>query len=137
MTRPRNPLPRPGALPPLALAAALLAPLAIPPALADPATPELAARAAGLSGMALRMDAPVQAEVAATLRRMTDSELRLTYARIHATFREFLGHDDLSVARALLDYATLTQAELDWRNLARPEGTESAAGMAIAFELVL
>jgi hypothetical protein len=105
--------------------------------LAQTLTHQDAIAAVGLQGFALRMEPQVRAEVETALRRMTDSELRLTYARIHATFRAFLGHDDLSVARALLDYATLTQAELDRRNLSRPEGTESAAGMGIAYELVL
>lgn len=91
----------------------------------------------GSQGVMLVMDPKAQAEVDASLRRMDDWELMLTYARIHATFRRFLGHDDLSVARALIDYATLAQAELDRRGLPRPAGTESAMNMGIAFELVL
>jgi len=105
--------------------------------LAQTLTHQDAVAAVGLQGLALRMEPQVRAEIETALRAMDDRELRLTYARIYATFRAFLGHDDLSVARALLDYATLTQAELERRNLPRPEGTESAAGMGIAYELVL
>jgi len=105
--------------------------------MAQTLTHEAAAEAIGMRGLALRMEPQVRTEVESALRAMSDADLSLTYARIHATFREFLGHDDLSVARALLDYATLTQAEMDRRALSRPEGTESAAGMGIAYELVL
>lgn len=88
-------------------------------------------------GLVLRMSPVVQAEVQAALRGMADADLRLTYARIHATFRQFLGHDDLSVARALIDYAALAQAELARRGLPLPPGTDSAERMNLAYELVL
>ena len=91
----------------------------------------------GPSGLVLRMDARVRAEVTAALVAMADRDLVLTYARIHATFRAYLGHDDLSVARALIDYAALAEAELTRRRLRLPEGTEGAERMALAYELVL
>jgi len=91
----------------------------------------------GAPDLTVRMAPQVRVEVQAALRRMDDLELSVAYARIHATFREYLGADDLSVARALLDYANLAEAELFRRNLARPEGTESAARMNLAYELVL
>lgn len=88
-------------------------------------------------GLSLRMGPAAQAEVRAALGAMDDDMLRLTYARIHATFRQFLGHDDLSVARALVDYAALAQAELGRRSLTVPPGTDSAEDMNLAYELVL
>ena len=91
----------------------------------------------GLPLPEVSMQPAVRVEISGALRAMDDAELRLTYARIHAAFREFLGHDDLSVARALIDYAALAQDELNHRDLPRPEGSDSPAGMAIAFELVL
>lgn len=97
----------------------------------------LPAANAAMPGFALRMDARVRTEVAQALAAMTDHELALTYARINATFREFLGHDDLSVARALIDYATLAEIELRRRGMPLPAGTESAAQMSVAYELVL
>jgi len=85
----------------------------------------------------LRMSAAARAEVETALRAMSDSDLSLTYARIHATFREYVGHDDLSVARALVDYATLAESELGRRNILRPNGTDSSAQMLITYQLVL
>lgn len=85
----------------------------------------------------LRMTASARSEVEHALRSLNDSDLSLTYARINATFREYVRHDDLSVARALVDYATLAEAELVRRNILRPTGTESAADMLITYQLVL
>jgi hypothetical protein len=68
---------------------------------------------------------------------MDNRTLTLSYARIHATFREFLGHDDLSVARALIDYAVLAEAELMRRGLPLPQGTEGSERMNLAYELIL
>lgn len=99
--------------------------------------PVHAAGALGVPGLSPGMAPQAQAEVAALLGAMSDRDLALAYARIHATFRRFLGHDDLSVARALIDYASLAEAELARRGLPRPAGTESASGMRIAYELVL
>jgi len=99
--------------------------------------PVAAAAAIGLPGLPLQMNARARAEVEAALRDMDSPTLVLTYARIHATFRAFLGHDDLSVARALIDYAALAQAELARRGLSHPSGTDSAGDMALAYELVL
>lgn len=93
--------------------------------------------AAGFPGLTLQMVPQVRAEVQAALQAMPNRELSLTYARIHTVFRTYLGHDDLSVARALIDYATLAETELMRRGLPRPEGTESAARMNLAYELVL
>lgn len=91
----------------------------------------------GPGGLVVRMDARVRSEVAGSLAAMDNRTLTLSYARIHATFREFLGHDDLSVARALIDYAALAEAELIRRGLPLPPGTESPARMHLAYELVL
>jgi hypothetical protein len=85
----------------------------------------------------LRMDAQAQVQVRSAMHLMNDSELSLTYARIHATFREYLGQDDLTVARALVDYAMLAEAEMHQRGLRRPGGTESARDMLTTYELVL
>jgi len=85
----------------------------------------------------LRMAATARAEVQAALAVMSDADLALTYARISATFRDFIGEDDLSVARALVDYATLAEAELDARGIQRPSGTESAREMLTTYDLVL
>lgn len=91
----------------------------------------------GPGGLVVRMDARVRAEVAGSLAAMDNRTLSLSYARIHAAFREFLGHDDLSVARALIDYAALAEAELIRRGLPLPPGTQSPARMHLAYELVL
>ena len=85
----------------------------------------------------LQMTVSARAEIATTLRGMSNSELGLTYARLHATFRDYVGRDDLSVARALVDYATLAEAELQNRGLRRPTGTESARAMLTTYELIL
>lgn len=85
----------------------------------------------------LRMSASARAEVEAALSAMSDSDLSLTYARIHATFRDYIGRDDLTVARALCDYAFLAEGELASRGLLRPAGTDSARDMLITYELVL
>lgn len=114
--------------------AALMAPARFEPGAQAQTLP---AAGIGPEGLVLRMDARVQAEVAAALAAMDDQALVLTYARIHATFREYLGHDDLSVARALIDYAALAEVELRRRRLALPAGTEGAERMALAYELVL
>ena len=53
----------------------------------------------------LRLSAAARLEVENALRSMGDHDLALTYGRIHATFRDYIGRDDLSVARALVDYA--------------------------------
>ena len=86
---------------------------------------------------ALRMTTDARADVQAALRAMGNTELSLTYARIAATFRDYIGADDLTVARALVDYAVLTEAELVSRNLLRPSGTQSAREMLTTYELVL
>jgi len=100
----------------------------------QPALPPIAA---GLPGLTLQMSAQVRADVQTALQAMPNRELSLTYARIHTAFRTYLGSDDLSVARALIDYAALAETELMRRGLPRPDGTESAARMHMAYELVL
>ncbi|MCB1391038.1 MAG: hypothetical protein KDK12_18130 [Rhodobacteraceae bacterium] len=85
----------------------------------------------------LRMTDSARAEVLTALDAMSDSDLSLTYARIFATFRDYIGEDDLTVARALVDYAMLTEAALDARGVRRPSGTESARSMLTTYELVL
>lgn len=85
----------------------------------------------------LHMSNAARAEVQAALHAMSNTDLSLTYARIHATFRNFIGEDDLTVARALIDYATLTEAELIARGVLRPLGTESAQDMLTTYQLVL
>lgn len=85
----------------------------------------------------LRMSSRARSEVESALRAMSDRDLSLTYARIHSTFRTYVGDDDLSVARALVDYALLAEAELFARGIQRPSGTQSARDMLTAYELVL
>ena len=85
----------------------------------------------------LRMSAQARLEVEAALSAMSDTDLSLTYARIHATFRDYIGRDDLTVARALCDYALLAEAALTNRGILRPAGTESAREMLLTYELVL
>ena len=85
----------------------------------------------------LRLSAAARSEVETALRAMTDGDLALTYARIFATFRDYVGQDDLSVARALVDYAALAEAELSRRGLARPANTHGAAQMLQTWELIL
>ena len=116
--------------------ASLMAPGRFEPA-AQAQTLVLTETGLGARDLSIRMAPQVRVEVQTALRAMSDTELSLTYARIHATFRQFLGADDLSVARALLDYANLAEAELFRRNLARPEGTQSASRMGLDYELVL
>lgn len=72
-----------------------------------------------------------------SLRAMNNEALSLTYARLHATFRDYIGRDDLSVARALVDYAMLAEVELTARGIRRPVGTQSAAEMLVTYQLVL
>jgi hypothetical protein len=105
--------------------------------LAQTASPSLPAIAAGLPGLTLNMSPQIRAQVQSALQGMSNRDLSLTYLRIHETFRIYLGHDDLSVARALIDYAALTESELARRGLPRPEGTEGASEMNLAYELVL
>jgi hypothetical protein len=85
----------------------------------------------------LQLTVSVRGDVRSALQGMDTRTLSLTYARIHATFRELIGSDDLSLARALIDYAALTEAELAQRAATRPAGTESAAEMMRLYELVL
>jgi hypothetical protein len=87
--------------------------------------------------VSLQLGPSARAEVIAALAAMDAQALSLTYARIHATFRHHLGAADLSVARALVDYAALAEAELTRRATARPDGTESATDMLRLYELVL
>ncbi len=85
----------------------------------------------------LRMTPGARAEVETALRGMSDRDLSLTYARIHATFRDYIGQDDLTVARALIDYAMLAESEMFTRNVLRPSGTDTAREMLTTYELVL
>ncbi len=85
----------------------------------------------------LRMTASARAEVESALGVMSDGDLSLTYARICATFRSYIGQDDLTVARALVDYALLAEAALVARGLPRPSGTQSARDLLTTYELVL
>lgn len=85
----------------------------------------------------LRLSAAARSEVETALRAMSDADLAMTYARIFATFRDYVGQDDLSVARALVDYAALAEAELGRRGLSRPSNTHGAAQMLQTWELVL
>ncbi|PVH30617.1 hypothetical protein [Pararhodobacter oceanensis] len=85
----------------------------------------------------LHMTRPARQSTEAALRAMDDATLSLAYARIHATFREYIGRDDLTVARALVDYAMLTEAELHARGVMRPGGTDSAIDMLTTYQLVL
>jgi hypothetical protein len=85
----------------------------------------------------LQLAATARGEVLSALQSMDNRTLSLTYARIHSTFRQLIGSDDLSLARALIDYAALTEAELTRRAASRPPGTESAAEMMRLYELVL
>lgn len=78
-----------------------------------------------------------RAQLEAALRAMSVHELRLTFARVHATFRAHIGDDDLRLARALIDCAFLTQAELARRGYGHPESTESADEMLLLYELLL
>jgi len=86
---------------------------------------------------ALQLDRSQRTEVEAALRAMPPDELYLSYARIHAAFRDQIGNDDLRVARALIDYALLAEAEMRSRSLPLPENTETAREMLHLYELVL
>lgn len=85
----------------------------------------------------LTMSTVARAEVQAALQRLDAEALALVYARLCATFRYQVGADDLSVARALVDYALLAESELEARGLRRPGGTQSAREMLMTWELVL
>jgi len=78
-----------------------------------------------------------RARIEAALGAMSAQDLHLTFARIHAAFRAHIGDDDLRLARALIDCAFLTEAELARRGFAPPDGTESAGEMLRLYELVL
>jgi len=86
---------------------------------------------------AVQLDRRQRTEVEAALRAMPPDVLYITFARIHAAFRTQIGQDDLSIARALIDYALLAEAELRARNLPHPESTETAGEMLLLYELVL
>jgi len=86
---------------------------------------------------ALRMTESARDEVLTALRGMNDADLRLTYARLCATFSSHIGDDDLTLARALVDYALLTEAEILVRGLERPAGTEAARDLLMTYELIL
>lgn len=85
----------------------------------------------------IRLSPAARTEVDLALRAMTDADLSMTYARIFATFRDYVGQDDLSVARALIDYAALAESELSRRGLSRPSNTHGSAQMLQTWELVL
>lgn len=85
----------------------------------------------------LQMTNAARVEVQNALREMNSADLSLTYARIHSTFRSYIGEDDLTVARALIDYASLAEAELFARGVMRPAGTDSAQDMLVTYQLVL
>lgn len=85
----------------------------------------------------LQMTSAARAEVQQALHAMDNADLSLTYARIHTTFRSYIGDDDLTVARALIDYASLAEAELFARGVLRPVGTDSAQDMLVTYQLVL
>jgi len=85
----------------------------------------------------LQMTRAARTDVETALRAMDNGDLSLTYARIHATFRDYIGQDDLTVARALVDYAMLAEAELFARGVVRPTGTGSAHEMLTTYQLVL
>lgn len=86
---------------------------------------------------ALQLDRSQRAEVEAALRAMPPDMLYVTFARIHAAFRNQIGQDDLRIARALVDYALLTESELRARNLRLPDDIDTAGEMLILYELVL
>lgn len=77
------------------------------------------------------------AEIRATLVKMDDTELNAAYITIDAAFRNSIGHDDLSVARALCDYAILVEAELTARGRSLPPDTIESRDMLLLYELVL
>lgn len=85
----------------------------------------------------LQVSRAARVDIEQSLRAMNNEALSLTYARLHATFRDYIGRDDLSVARALVDYAMLAEVELTARGIRRPVGTQSAAEMLVTYQLVL
>lgn len=85
----------------------------------------------------LRMTRAARGDVEAALSSMDNEALSLTFARIHATFRTYIGRDDLTVARALVDYAMLAEVEMFARGIRRPLGTQSAHEMLTTYQLVL
>jgi hypothetical protein len=85
----------------------------------------------------LQLLAGERERVQEALRSMAPDMLYLTFARIHAAFRQQIGRDDLRLARALIDYAALAESELAARGLERPDATESASEMLRLYELVL
>lgn len=91
----------------------------------------------GAPAQTLHLGPSERDQLEAALRAMSVHDLRLTFARIHATFRAHIGDDDLRLARALIDCAFLTQAELARRGHGHPESTESAGEMLRLFELLL
>jgi len=108
------------------------------------APPGVAAQTTGASPVAhtplsatLQLDQSQRTEVEAALRAMPPDMLYLTFARIHAAFRAQIGQDDLSIARALVDYAMLAEAEMHARGLPHPESTATAGEMLLLYELVL
>jgi hypothetical protein len=92
---------------------------------------------ASLASLDFQMTESARQEVAQALSAMTEAELLLTYSRIHNAFRVYVGADDLSVARSLIDYARLAEAEILGRGLSRPRNTASPAEMMTTYNLVL
>lgn len=129
----------PGALDPAPLVALALAAVVLSLGPLDPAPLQAQTHASVLTGGAgtLQIQADARAEVEDALRRMNDADLQLAYARIHATFRQQLGAEDLRIARALIDYAALAQAELAARRLPLPATAEPAEAMLRLYELIL
>ncbi len=124
----------------LTLGTALCAGIALWPAPPGPAQAADLHRGAVSAPAVLPPGPLAEAEAEAlreSLRAMSGEELSLAYARIHASFRALLSHQDLSAARTLVDFAAAADAELHRRRIARPEGTESPRAMLLLFELVL
>lgn len=107
---------------------------------AEEATPLVSAAiqpTAPTDGEVPALDARARQEARAALTALSDEELALTARRIHAAFRHQLGASDLRPARALIDYAQLTEQEMGARGLPWPEGLPDAAEMRHLFALVL
>lgn len=121
----------------LALGAGLFAALLPAPGHHGQAQAQAVAVAASAPVSAGPIDDADRARLEQALQGMSAGELSLTYARIHASFRALLGHEDLGAARTLVDYATIAESEMHRRRIARPEGTESARQMLLLYELVL
>ncbi|MCC5986441.1 MAG: hypothetical protein JJT95_02090 [Pararhodobacter sp.] len=119
----------------LALGTALFAGLALAPGHHDRVQAHEAGTLAPVS--AGPIDDAGRQRLEQALQGMGAAELSLTYARIHASFRALLSHHDLGAARALVDYAIITETEMHLRRIARPEGTASARDMLLLYELVL